>query len=168
MKAIINNIEFEGTPAEFAELIMLLTPTIECSENLQEIESVVNNTRKEPNQFIDNEYKINVSYQGTYIGIMNQTEFAALMNTRPVTIYDWFKKTSTVEKNGYTATIISKGYHRKNITLKVTDSKGDNRIYRSILDFCKKTKTSRGSFKRLRNKNPSGPWKLNNYIIEKI
>ena len=31
MKATINNITFEGTPAEFAEFIQLQTPRVECT-----------------------------------------------------------------------------------------------------------------------------------------
>ena len=168
MKATINNITFEGTPAEFAEFIQLQTPNVECAAEPKIDKSIIKKIRHETSSFLDNECKINVSYQGVYVGIMNLKELSVLLDVSTSTLKNNFKKGETYEHNGYTATLIAKSSPRRSIRLKATDTKGNNRIYSSIRDFMAKTKTPDFSFKNLRKKNPKGPWKINGYIVEKI
>lgn len=168
MKATINNITFEGTPAEFAEFIQLQTPRVECTEETNIDKSIIKKIRHETSSFHDNECKINVSYQGVYVGIMNLKELSVLLDISQKALRENFKKKETLEHNGYTATLIVKSNPRRSIRLKATDTKGNNRIYPSMLDFIEKTNTSRSSLRNMQKKNPKGPWKINGYIVEKI
>ena len=170
MKAKINNIEFEGTPEEFAEFLRLQTEKVECSEKTEDNTDVLRRAAKGgPGRGRHQDAAlISVLYKGQPVGTMNLTDFASLLGRRRETVRNWFVQKDRIEYEGYTATMIKRGKPRMAIRVKATDTKGNNRIYPSCSDFCAKTNTAHTSFAWLRLKQPKGPWKINGYTVEQI
>lgn len=169
MKAKINNIEFEGTPEEFAELLRLQTEKVECSEKAEDNIDVLRQESESCSvEERQNASLISVLRNGESIGTMNLTKFASLIGRERETVRRWFFIKDKIEYKEYTATMIRRGKSRIRNKIKVTDTKGNNRIFLSYADFCYKTKTSPDSFIWLRTKQPKGPWQINGYTVEKI
>ena len=170
MKAKINNIEFEGTPEEFAEFLRLQTEKVECSEKAEDNSDVPRRATK--TCFGKKKYKgsavISVLHYGEPVGTMSLTELASLLGCSRHQLKYQFERSNKIEVNGYTATMIERGKSRRAIRVKATDTKGDNRIYNSIVEFCAKTNISIDAFRWLRIKQPNGPWQINGYIVERI
>ena len=170
MKAKINNIEFEGTPEEFAEFLRLQTEKVECSEKEEDIINVPRQAAK--SCFGRKKHKgaavISVLHFGEPVGTMNLSELASLLGCNRHQLKYQFERSNKIEVNGYTATMIERGKPRAAVRLKATDTKGDNRIYNSIVEFCAKTNISISSFRWLRLNQPKGPWQINGYTVEKI
>lgn len=170
MKAKINNIEFEGTPEEFAEFLRLQTEKVECSEKAEDI---INVPRREAKSCSGRKkYKgasvISVLHNGEPVGTMDLSELALLLGYSREHLKYLFRQSSKIERNGYTATMIERGKPRVAVRLKATDTKGNNRMYNSITDFCIKTNTSVDAFRWCRLKQPKGPWQINGYTVEQI
>ena len=170
MKAKINNIEFEGTPEEFAEFLRLQAEKVECSEKTEDIINVPRQAAKSCSG--RKKYKgasvISVLHNGEPVGTMNLADLASLLGCSRGHLKNLFARKNKIEVNGYTATMIERGKSRRAIRVKATDTKGDNRIYNSMTDFCTKTNISIDVFARLRLKQPKGPWQINGYTVEKI
>ena len=174
MKATINNIQIEGTPAEFAEFVRLQTPIVECTEEPKiEIPNIVKPTHKKRKDIgkysSDTGNKYSVLYQETPIGTMTSGELCALFDKSREAIRRWFISNNTIEYNGYKVTIISRGKPRGSFKkLKITDTKGNNRIFQSISAFCQFSHISRERYRYWRKKQPQGPLKIDGYIVEEI
>lgn len=170
MKAKINNIEFEGTPEEFAEFLRLQTEKVECSEKVEVNTDALRQAAESCSK--KGRHKgvslFSVLHNGEPVGTMNLTEFASLLGMNRDTVRKRFIQKDRIEYKGYTATMITRGKPRNAIRLKATDTKGNNRIYNSIMDFCAKTNISIDAFKWCRVKQPKGPWQINGYTVEKI
>lgn len=170
MKAKINNIEFEGTPEEFAEFLRLQAAKVECSEK---VEDNIDVPRQEDKGYSTRvRYKgaslISVIHNGEPVGTMSLKEFASLLGKSKDTVRKWFVQEDRIEYKGYTATMIKRGKPRNATRLKATDTKGNNRIYNSMIDFCVKTNISVDAFRWCRVKQPKGPWQINGYTVEQI
>ena len=170
MKAKINNIEFEGTPEEFAEFLRLQTEKVECSEKaedntdaLRQADKICSDKKKYKGAAV-----ISVLHNGEPVGTMSITEFASLLGKNRDTVRNRFIGKDRIEYKGYTATMITRGKPRNATRLKATDTKGNNRIYNSIIDFCTKTNISVDAFRWCRTKQPKGPWQINGYTVERI
>lgn len=169
MKAKINNIEFEGTPEEFAEFLRLQQTKIDCSEKEEDdIVFLRRMAKSRSDKRRESAAVVNVLHHGNPVGTMILSELALLLGCDANTLRNRFARTDKIEWDGYTATMIKRGRPKNAFKLKVTDSKGDNRIFLSITDFCVKTGTKIEAFKWLRKKQPNGPWKINGYTVEKI
>lgn len=170
MKAKIKNIEFEGTPKEFAELLRLQTAKVECSEKTEDNTEVLRQTVASCSDkgHRKNAALISVLHNDEPVGTMGLKEFASLIGREREIVRKWFYQEDKIEYKGYTATMIYRGEPRRGIKVKATDSKGNNRIYLSNLDFCYKTKTSPDALAWLRRKQPKGPWQINGFTVEKI
>ena len=170
MKAKINNIEFEGTPEEFAEFLRLQAAKVERPEKAEYNTDVPRQTEKScsDNKINRRIALVSVLHNGEPVGTMGMTELASLLGHKRETVRKWLYKKGRIEYKGYTATMISRGRSRRSVRLKATDTKGDNRIYNSIIDFCSKTNISVDRFGRLRLKQPKGPWQINGYTVEQI
>ena len=170
MKAKINNIEFEGTPEEFAEFLRLQTEKVECSEKAEDnIDALRQVTKSCPDK---KKYQgatvISVLHCGEPVGTMSMSELASLLGSNRHHLRYLFERSNKIEMNGFTATMIDRGKTRVAVRLKATDTKGDNRIYNSIIEFCAKTNISIDAFRWLRMKQPKGPWQINGCTVEKI